>query len=181
MKITVIRHGKTIYNIEKKRQGKKDLPMSKEGIEFIRSIKKDLDNDFTKIIVSPLKRTRQTAKILFPNREYIYNDLIICYDFGELEGVPFSEPLENFPNNRIEEHEGKRFLMPNEGESFEDVIKRSKKFIKYLKENFEDDDNIAIVSHSTFLSIFLAIAEDEPWYKYLVHSLDFEGFKSVEI
>ncbi len=181
MTLTIIRHGKTKYNIAKKRQGKKDSPLSDIGREFVQDMKKKLKDDFTAIIVSPLKRTRQTAKILFPNREFKFNELIICYDFGELEGVPFSEPLENFPDNRIEEHEGKHFLMPKEGESFEDVIERCKKFIKYLKENFKENDNIAIVSHSTFLSVFLALAENKPWYKYLVHGLDFDGFKSIEI
>ena len=181
MKITLIKHGKTDFNLEGRRQGRKDLPLNDPGKEEVFKLKKRIGKDFKVILSSPLLRALETAKILFPDKKILTNDLLIEYDFGELEGVKFSTPLEEFPNNRIEEYNGVKFLMPNRGESFKDIVERCKKFTKYLKKNFKENDVIAVVTHSTNLEIIKALAEGNPWHKYLAQAKNFHGFVEIEI
>ena len=181
MKITLIKHGKTDFNLEGRRQGRRDLSLNDVGKKEVFALKNKIRQDFNIILSSPLMRTLETAKILFPGKKVLPNDLLIEYDFGELEGVKFSTPLEKFPNNKVEEYNGIKFLMPNRGESFEDLVERCKKFIKYLKENFKKNDVIAVVTHSTNLEIIKALAEGDPWHKYLAQAKNFHGFVEIEI
>jgi len=181
MKVTLIKHGKTDYNLEGRKQGRKDLPLNEIGKKEVLAQKKKVGKDFTVIFSSPLQRALETAKILFPDKEILRNELLIEYDFGELEGVKFSVPLKEFPTNKVEEYNGVKFLMPNEGESFRDIVKRCKKFIQYLKNNFKENDTIAVVTHSTNLEIIRALAEGSPWHKYLARAKKFHGFIEIEI
>jgi len=179
MKITLIKHGKTDYNSEGKRQGRIDLPLNEVGRKEVLALKRKLGKDLSIVISSPLKRAVETAQILFPRAKIIKNDLLIEYDFGELEGVKFSEPLRNFPNHQIEEYNGIKFLMPKRGETFEDILKRCQKFIAYLKKNFEKNDEIAVVTHSTNLEILKALAEKKEWFAYLGQAKKLHGFVEI--
>ena len=65
MKIYVIRHGQTNWNVEGRIQGKTDIELNTEGTKQalkIKSIIKDYNIDL--IISSPLKRARKTAEII---------------------------------------------------------------------------------------------------------------------
>lgn len=181
MKVTIIKHGKTDYNLEGKRQGRIDLPLNNIGRKEAELLKKKIHGKFDAVISSPLKRTLETAKILFPDRKILTNDLLIEYDFGELEGVKFSTPLKKFPKNRIEEYNGIQFLMPQKGESFEDIVDRCRKFIDYLKENFKGKKEIAVVTHSTNMEILKALIEKKPWHKYLGKAREFHGLVEVKL
>ena len=63
MKIYIIRHGQTDWNVQRKIQGTSDIELNSTGIkqsEEARKIVKELELDF--IICSPLKRARKTAE-----------------------------------------------------------------------------------------------------------------------
>jgi alpha-ribazole phosphatase len=181
MKVLVVRHGKTDFNVGGKRIGKEDADLNGEGKNEALEIKKELKGNYNILICSPMKRTRQTADIIFPGRDLIINDLIVPYDFGELQGVPFDTPYSKFPNNRVEKHGGKEYLMPNKGESFEEFVTRCKKFIKYLKKNFNEDDKIAVFTHSTFIAVLIALSRSKPWYTYLDKTRGLKGSIEIEI
>lgn len=177
MKLTLIKHGKTKYNVEGRRQGKTtNLPLCELGKREIIALKCKIGDEFDICISSPLKRAYETAQLLFPDKKIIKNKLLFEYDFGELEGIPFSMPLERFPNNRIEVYNGIKFLIPNKGENFNSLVKRCKKFISYLKDNFEKNSNILIVTHGTNFEILKALFEGKKWHTYLGQVKKFNGF-----
>ena len=83
MRIYLIRHGKTEGNALNRYIGSTDSPLCAEGIEKTRLA--GGSPELKSVIVTPLIRTQQTARILFPNAEQR-----ICYglreiDFGDFE------------------------------------------------------------------------------------------------
>ena len=88
MKVYLIRHGETKGNREKRYAGSTDESLTKQGREALKNMDYHIKG---RLYVSPLKRTRETAEILFPNREYdiVYN-MREC-NFGEFENMNYEE------------------------------------------------------------------------------------------
>jgi len=87
MKVYLLRHGETEYNVEKRYQGTRDIPLSKKGRAELAAA------DFSPeiVYVSPLCRATQTAAILFPHSRQIaeYDLREMC--FGIFEGRNYVE------------------------------------------------------------------------------------------
>ncbi len=85
-----IRHGQTDWNLEKRYQGSKDIPLNETGIAQAHAAVDSLkDRGITHVFSSPLRRARVTADILnaslgLPLTEI--NGLQEC-NFGVLEGT----------------------------------------------------------------------------------------------
>ena len=87
-KIHLIRHGATDANYLGQYIGSKtDLPLSPEGFSELRLIKDDIEYpDIDVLYSSPLLRCRQTASLLYPEKDIIPVPNFTEYDFGEFEG-----------------------------------------------------------------------------------------------
>ena len=87
MKIVLIRHGATAGNIEKRYIGITDEDLCASGIEGIcNNIKAGYYPKVQAVFVSPMKRCRQTAKLIYPEyKQHIVPDFREC-DFGIFEG-----------------------------------------------------------------------------------------------
>ncbi len=89
MEILLVRHAETKSNLEHRYIGRTDEPLCAEGIKHAES--KGIFPEVTRVTVSPLKRARQTAAILFPNAlQVVYEGLAEMY-FGKFEGKNFEE------------------------------------------------------------------------------------------
>lgn len=90
MKIYVIRHGQTDWNVAGKCQGMTDIELNNTGIEQAEKAREQLNNyKIDLIICSPLKRARKTAEILNDeiNCKIIDDERIIERNCGEVEGT----------------------------------------------------------------------------------------------
>lgn len=71
MKIYLTRHSQTLWNIEKRLQGRKDSPLTNEGKENAKALKQYIQNMyFDYIYSSPIPRAYITA-------QYVFQDNII--------------------------------------------------------------------------------------------------------
>ena len=96
-KIHLIRHGLTAGNFAGQYIGRTDLHVMPEVVTALSNLKKQIDYPFVdKIYSSPMLRCRQTANIIYPNREITVKDKLIEYDFGDFEGKTANE-LESNP------------------------------------------------------------------------------------
>ena len=89
MKIYVIRHGQTNWNVEEIIQGKKDIELNEVGIRQAYEVKEKLNMlNIDLIMCSPLKRTKKTAEIINQdkNLNIIYKKELIERDLGDFEG-----------------------------------------------------------------------------------------------
>lgn len=101
MKIYMLRHGETDWNIEGRLQGRMDIPMNESGKEQIKAIGQFLkDSGFCvgRIISSPLLRAKQTTEIISKAIDFkgniSFDELLLERSFGKLEGVLWSSEID---------------------------------------------------------------------------------------
>lgn len=87
MELYLLRHGETAYNAEKRYQGQRDIPLSPAGRAALRpaGFAPDL------VYVSPLRRARETASLLFPAARQITAPDFAEMHFGVFEGHNYLE------------------------------------------------------------------------------------------
>lgn len=137
MKIALIRHAESIYNEKKLLQGQVDCELSDNGLKATKEKSKNFPYDFDICFCSPLKRTRQTAEILVPNLNKIYDKRIIERGLGDWENTPDTDEKQFLMHNKT---------VPPNGETFEEFDSRISDFLKMLKKNY-NNKKILIVTH----------------------------------
>ena len=156
MKLLLIRHGLTDYNLKNQYCGFRNIGLNKIGKAQVKRIKARLKNlKIDKIYCSDLKRSYQTAKIIFGNRCRIVKDKNLReINFGIWEGLNYKQISKRFPKIY------KRWLknpfgvdIPF-GEKVSDFIKRIKKELKKIIKN-NPDKTVALVTHLGPMRIIL--------------------------
>ena len=84
IELVMIRHGKTPGNVAKRYVGALDEPLSDEGRRQAHEI--PAHPEVARVYVSSLRRTHETAAILFPNAEQVIVPGIQEMDFGDFDG-----------------------------------------------------------------------------------------------
>lgn len=144
MKLYVIRHGQTEWNITNRLQGQADMPLNLEGIkqaENAREIFNNIDIDF--IICSTLDRAKETCRIIneYKNIPVIYDERICERNYGDLEGVDIrnidvDELMNYYIDKKVEE-----------GESIQEFFSKIYSFLNELKQKYQNDEKILLVTH----------------------------------
>lgn len=91
MTIWLLRHGRTRYNDERRYQGQLDIPLSPEGAAELTAA--DLAPET--VYVSPLRRSQQTAQIIFSTARQVVVDDFSEMDFGVFDGRTADEMAED--------------------------------------------------------------------------------------
>lgn len=143
MILYVVRHGKTEWNKVHKVQGIADIELSEEGIESAKELIPLIETlDIDVVISSPLKRARDTAKIITENRFPInIDDRIIERDWGLNEGMDV---------NIIDQYDCWDVILNTNVQNIErvqDVMLRVSEFLEDIKVRYKDK-NVLIVTHS---------------------------------
>ena len=136
MKIFITRHSKTLWNQEKKLQGWKDSPLTKEGINDALLLKKrikDISIDYC--YSSPINRAKQTSEILFDH--VILDDRLKEMNFGIYEGKNIAELLNDEQYDDLWNHPDDDTRLPG-GESYKEVQKRLLDFIDEIYKKYSD-------------------------------------------
>jgi broad specificity phosphatase PhoE len=158
MRIILVRHGETSWNIgEKKFRGQKDIPLSDFGLKQAEATGNALQKEPIEVIYySPLQRTEQTAKGLKKYQKqakFMPEKLLLDISFGAWEGRKHSEVFAENPE--IEEywnHQPEKLTFP-EGESWYRVFERVNLLFKRLEK--EQHKIVALVTHRVVASIML--------------------------
>ena len=151
MELYIIRHGKTIWNAEKRLQGRTDIELNQEGKEKAVALGKKLkDIPFDLIYSSPLKRAFTTASLIKGERniKIITDERLKELCFGEQEGKDFSEwqKKENPFNTFFTSPEN--YIPPKNGESLPHIIERTKNFLETkIEPEYKKYRRIMIVAH----------------------------------
>ena len=169
VEIVLIRHGKTEGNKEKRYIGRTDQPLSEEGIA---GIKENLGRypSVEKVYASPMKRTRQTAELIYPGQAPELVDGLREMDMGVFEGKNHAE-LKNRPSYILWVATRGKISIPG-GESMKDFGKRTMDaFTQVLGDmQAEGIKRSEVVAHGgTIMSIVSQLADDY-YYKYMVNN-----------
>ncbi len=144
--------------------GKLDLPLSNLGIEQAEFWKEQfVDVKFSAMYASPLKRAKQSAKIICNNSELNIIEEFSEISLGLFENKKKEEILEKYSKEWEERGKDFYYNKPPLGESFYELEKRVMpafyKLIKDLQEKNKDkkqDIHTLIVAHQAINRIILA-------------------------
>lgn len=89
MELILTRHGRTPGNLAGRYVGRTDQPLAPEGVLAARAA--GVFPEVTRVYVTPLLRTQQTAHIRFPNAVQVVEPGLTELDFGEFEGCTADE------------------------------------------------------------------------------------------
>ena len=148
MNLYVVRHGETIWNVDKKVQGVTDIPLTDKGrseAEDLQDLISTLNIDV--VISSPLDRARETAKILVDSKLPINtDDRIKERDWGMNEGA-IIDTIDTWDcwdvilNTKVQNIE-----------CIQDFMYRVSNFIEDIKIRYKDK-NVLVVTHSAVIRV----------------------------
>lgn len=173
MKITLIRHGATKGNIEKRYIGRTDEELSDEGISFLEKMTKagkyPSSTEIDALFSSPMKRCVQSAEIIFPasgSSKSIVIDDFKEINFGSFEGRTYKELKDEKPYLKWLESGGK--AAPPGGEDMKVFSKRTLRGFFNMIEQAEkmSAQNIAAVVHGGTIMAVMSFLTGREYYSF---------------
>lgn len=169
MFLYVLRHGLTTWNHLHKAQGSADIPLAQEGIDLARRTGEALKNvKFDICFTSPLTRARQTAKLVLGERDIpvIPDKRIQEIDFGVLEGriMRVGNSMESdCPEFDLFFQDPLKFPRPQNGESIQDVLERTRDFwMEKTTDPSLADKTVLVSSHGCAVRALLQNLYQDP-------------------
>lgn len=149
MKIYLVRHGETDWNLQRRFQGREDIALNDNGILQAKQCGQVLKMvNFKAVITSPLIRAKRTAKLiaeLIGTEQVIVDDGLIERDFARLSGLSQEERKAFYESGQEDGME-----------PFEDLCNRMMSSIRKYADLYYDD-NILIVSHGASINAVLSV------------------------
>lgn len=154
--LILIRHGLTDDNLKKRYCGFLDTGLNKIGKAQAKAIKSELKGlKIDRVFCSDLKRTWQTARIIFGKRyEIVKNPHLREINFGIWEGLSFQQILKKYPRKYIKWLKNPFRVNIPQGEKMGHFIRRIKKELKNIVKK-DKNKTVAIVSHSGVMRVIL--------------------------
>ncbi len=162
--IYLTRHGQTLWNIEKRLQGRGNSPLTEEGIERAKELRDRIKYIHIDIIYSsPIERALTTANIIKGDKsiEVITDDGLMEMCFGDYEGKITDEVMKENPNWDISLiMKGNTELTAPNGENLAEVRDRvARSMNKIIEKN--RGKTILIVAHGITLKAIMYYFKDE--------------------
>ena len=168
IRIYLVRHGETDYNMKGCYYGWTDCSLAQEGIEqseILRSAFEKIQYDV--MLSSDLKRAVETANIInYSNKELKIDKRLRELNFGKWEGKSYNEVAAEYTehwNLWVEDWEN---ATPTEGESFVSMYNRICGYMDEILHLYEDK-SIVVVGHNGSLRIIatylLGLTLDKTW------------------
>ena len=161
MRVQLLRHGETDWNVLWKMQGQTDIPLNTKGLEQAKEAAERLKGEkFDAIYSSPLSRAYETARIIAEPHglRIITDDRLKEMSFGEFEGTTPEYNKVN-PNRELFFSAPEKYV-PSGGETIEEAEARCRDFLNDLKA--EHYENVLIVTHGALTRAMICAVKDYP-------------------
>lgn len=149
MKIYLIRHGQTDWNLQGRFQGREDIPLNETGILQAQECAEVLaGEDFRAVITSPLSRARRTAEIIAERlgiAQIISEEGITERDFSKVSGMTPEEREAFYASGE-----------PDDKEPWEQLCDRMMGALHKYARRFSRD-NIIMISHGASINSVLSV------------------------
>ncbi len=163
-KLIIIRHGETLWNVEGKKQGQLDSPLTALGIEQAKALAQRLtEESFTVLYASDLGRAYETAEYIAArtNHKIFPEQRLRERNFGIFQGLTAEQieneyPAENnsYLTNRVD------YVIPD-GESLRQFYLRVTDFLESLP-TLHDGQIVTIVTHGGVIDGWFRFIFDLP-------------------
>lgn len=167
MRLYIIRHGETQWNVEGRLQGQTDIELNENGIRLARITAEGMrDIPFDLAITSSLSRARKTAELILMGRNLpiIEDERLRELSFGDWEGRGCHKENFELPERFWEFYRSPFTFLPGEGgETIPALCERTGEFWEELIHNPDyQDKTILIASHGCAVRALLhCIYEDK--------------------
>ena len=178
LKLYIVRHGQTEWNVLEKFQGQLNSPLTLEGIKKIKETSSELEDiKFEAVYTSELGRTISTADIILQHNNFEkgknnseklrlqkLSELNEIH-FGEWQGMDFKEIFLKYPKEAHSYfYDVKNYTAKNiKGEELKDGLERFLKGIEKIRTKYKSG-NILIITHGTVLELFLKHIQNKKFY-----------------
>ncbi len=169
----LVRHGKTVFNEERRYQGGGcDSDLTELGIAQAEETAEKLKGiTFSTCYSSPLSRVQKTAEIILKHHSIpnIEDPALKELDFGDWEGMKFDKEFAPDPMYREFWEHPELFTGKNSnGENCTDLMQRIYAGIKAISKRHSPEEKILIVSHGGAINAFLNVCLGIPLEKFWV-------------
>jgi len=153
MRIYVMRHGQTDWNVAKRLQGRSDTELNENGRELARKTGEALlAVPFTAAFTSPLKRAKETAALALGGRDIpiVEDERLIEISFGAYEGLCSARENYEIPDGDFSNFftAPDQYRVPEGGESFDELHKRTADFLRDITTRPElEEETVLIATH----------------------------------
>lgn len=151
----------TKENEQKKYLGWHDSPLSKKGKEQLIALSKQRYPTPNLLFSSDLLRCRETAQILYPNKEYECSSLLREFHFGDWDCKTYDELKDDEHYKKWLQNPEK--VTPPNGEAFPQFAERVMRGWQQVLRYFDNDEikHIVIIAHGGVLRLLLHHFADE--------------------
>ena len=152
-KLYLIRHGQSIYNLENRFTGWKDVDLTELGTSQAKEAAKLLqDESFDLAFTSNLYRAQKTLDIILGelnmSLDVIKNEALNERDYGDLVGQNKSEAAEKFGEKQVQIWRRSFDTPPPGGESLKMTLERTLPYFNSdIKPHLSDGKNIILSAH----------------------------------
>ena len=158
MKIYITRHSKTVWNEEKRLQGRLDSPLTQDGVENALALKNYLQEHSFQLImcIQVLSSCLSDSLSTLDKQNITMDERLMEMNFGDFEGQKIVDLLTYHHKlyDQLWNHPEQFDRIPH-GESYQEVIERVKSFLQDLKQ-LPQDSQVMIVTHGMCL-LFLCL------------------------
>lgn len=180
MEILVARHGRTLFNLERRIMGcRNDEPLIAEGIEQADVLAASLDEDVDVIVTSPLLRALQTAARVALRKKLHMRVLAELQerDSGSLSGKTWAD-IEVETNGKLShaivEKMGEIDFSPYGGQTIEDVRGQLRLAMQIIKIEYAGK-KVLVVTHGGNIRVLYAMYK--PGVKFQLHNASLHTFE----
>ena len=156
MKLYLVRHGETDWNVKKKIQGKTDVPLNENGLNQAKALAKELvrlQPDVMRVYTSPQKRASETARIAAEalGIRCMILDGLKEMDLGEWEGSNWDIIEETYGETYYYWNSHRRYTHTPGGECYNEVLGRALASLGTILE--QERGSVLVVTHSAILMV----------------------------
>lgn len=160
MRLVLVRHGETAWNVEGRHQGRGcDIGLSEAGRAQARALADRLAGQvWARVASSPLKRARETAEILVggPDPRMILDPDLEEISHGAWEGLLASEVRERWPDLQRAWRERPDQVRLPDGETLAEVQARAWRVLERLSVGLGEADALLLVTHDGVNRVLLS-------------------------
>jgi 2,3-bisphosphoglycerate-dependent phosphoglycerate mutase len=166
-KLILVRHGQSVYNLENKFTGQKDVDLSPKGEEEAKEAGEKLKSEhIDKVYTSVLIRAKHTYDIIkniagLQNTPSVENKALNERKYGDLEGLNKTDTAKKFGDKQVHIWRRSFDIAPPGGESLKDTYDRVIPYFKsHVKKDLDNGLNVLVVAHGNSLRALMMYLEN---------------------
>jgi phosphoserine phosphatase len=167
MKLLLVRHGETDWNLAQRFQGHSDIPLNQLGLQQAKALRDRLSDEPIELIYSSdLERAHETAKIISNGKNKLRTDSRLReVHFGDWEGMTYHEILEKYPGMLAAWEKDVYKTAPPNGETLEQLAEHTQSILNDLLVNHKAE-TILVVAHGGVIKVLICLALNLPAILY---------------